>query len=160
MGGIPLQVHEDMMKSNTRQNRVDKFLMAATAGTVAVLIYPLLHLTIDVAFNSAATGTVWFVAAFAMLGAFGWSLVGMLVWRRTDEFTLAMWHAGTSGAFLMTIAWLFFGDLFQSGSEAWIVANDPERKDPGLDVIGNWALPVTLAGFFIGFHYKRLRGDL
>ena len=147
-----------------RQKKVDKFLRAATVGTVAIAAFPILHIMMlylpEEGF-SAATLLVflaWFLAAIAMLGSLVYSFGYMFLRRATDEFTLAMWHSGTSFAFFAAIAWLLVGDIAESVISGLIVAEDPARADPGIDIIADWALPVIVAAFFIGFHAKRTRG--
>ena len=141
-----------------RQKRVDRFLRAADIGAAALLIYPAISIMMAVFGINATTVVVMMLASTVMwiglIGAFFY----LTTRRKTDEFTHAMWHAGTTTAFFAVIAWLMVGMIIESAIAATIVVNDPTRSDPEINTIAAWALPVTIGAFFIGFHIKRFRG--
>lgn len=153
------------MTSN-RQKITDKFLRAAMIGTVAVCLFPVLNVMVDfIPEGELTTGDLWFgmswlLLAVVILVCLSYSFIYMVWRRRTDEFTLAMWHSGTTVAFFVAIAWLLFGTFVESLFEGLAAAQDPNYTGSEMTVVDAWSLPVILAGFFVGFHFKRLRGDI
>ena len=151
-------------ETSQRQRQVDKYLRAATIGTIALAAMPPLFVAM-LALPEDLSGVIPLLGALLLLVAALLSIAGLLysfifmfVRRTTDEYTLAMWHNGTTVAFFAVIAWLLIGDIIQVIIITTIIAQDPNMADPELNVVADWAGWVVGAAFFVGFHFKRLRG--
>lgn len=146
------------------QKKVDKYLRAAMIGTVAVVVAPptylgLVYLPLDLdPIPTLLLSVPLLLLALFTIIASTYAFIHLFIRRKTDEFTLAMWHAGTTFAFFAVIGWLLIGGLVEAVWEASIMANDPELKDPEFNVIADWASWVVCAAFFVGFHIKRVKG--
>lgn len=143
---------------SSRQVQVDRYLKAAMIGTVAVLFYPLIHAVWAIfGINMATTILTVLGGVAAMISLVG-AFIYLTIRRSTDEYTLSMWHAGTTTAFFSVLAWLLVGSFIETAIIAAYVATDPAHNEPDIDFIRRFAVPVTLGAFFVGFHVKRLRG--
>lgn len=151
-------------ETSQRQKQVDKYLRAALIGTIAIAAMPPLFAAMS-ALPEDLSGVLpllgillLLLAALSSIVALLYSFIFMFRRRATDEYTLAMWHNGTTVAFFAVIAWLLIGDLVQVIIITTIIAQDPNMADPELNVVADWAGWVVGAAFFVGFHFKRLRG--
>ncbi|MBV7259953.1 hypothetical protein [Erythrobacter crassostreae] len=159
-----------------RQKKVDRYLRAANIGTAAAIAFPFLHIAMGTVFLGYEDGddliipALLFLAAITYLIAETYSIFYVFLRRKTDEFTLAMFHSGTTYAFFAAILWLVLGgyvEIFIDGmvaGEAYEAAkadgvnlNEIEQVE-STDIIGRFAASVILAAFFIGFQIKRIRG--
>lgn len=164
-----------------RQRQVDKFLRAADIGTIAVVAHPFIYVGLENGFEYEAGGPILipslFIALlFAYIIAETYSVFAMFFRRKTDEFTLSMWHMGTSWAFFAAIVWLLLGvwveaaflgadvsAAFEAHQAAQEQGLDVGEFDPPIQedsVIDRFSVQVILLAFFAGCQFKRLRGDL
>ena len=177
-----------------RQKLVDRYFRAANIGTAAIIAHPFLYfLMLWLIQEFEAKGVTlligillafWFVTVVLALLGEAYSIFYVFFRRNTDEFTQAMWHAGTTFAFFAAILWLMVGGWIEnsfdsaSATEAYreaaaiakasgaeltaddvtAVADKRGLYDQGPDIIRRFATPVILAAFFLGFNIKRLRG--
>jgi hypothetical protein len=110
--------------------------------------------------GALATGCLAFSIAFDWPDFFKGLPVGILLVslllllhrRLRDEYFEQLWAAGVSLAFIATMAWTFFLPFV----EGMIGGVAPPDSYPDLPL--TWTGIVCLAGFFIGFHAKLLRG--
>ncbi len=102
----------ESMTAHSTKSRADRFFASLLAAAVAVFIL--------------WGGLVWdypdFVSGLAA-GIFLAAAVAMYAYRAADEYTLAMWHAGTSVGFAMVIAWLLATALTK-GFDASLASTD------------------------------------
>ncbi|QFT77846.1 hypothetical protein [Erythrobacter sp. THAF29] len=159
-----------------RQKIVDKYLRAANIGTAAAVAFPFLHIAMDIVFLDDADSDSLLIPALLLLAliiyliAETYSIFYVFLRRKTDEFTQAMWHGGTTFAFFAAILWLIIGgyvEIFFEGAAAGEAFQEAKAQgiDPseieianGDDIIRRFATPVILAAFFLGFQIKRFRG--
>ena len=141
-----------------RQTRVDRFLQAGNIGTAAILLYPTSHIAEAIWGMTLPTLIVLFVSVTLMMIGLFWAFGYMTARRNTDEYTRALWTAGTTAAFFAIVLWLLPGALIEDMIAGAKVVKDPLRADPEINVIAAWSLPVAIGGFFIGFHFKRWKG--
>ena len=181
-------------EASNRQKRTDRFFRAANIGTAAIVAHPILYVSMVLIVGAyEAQGldlwlgsllALWFVAVVLALLGEAYSIFYIFFRRNTDEFTQAMWHAGTTFAFFAAILWLMVGGWIENSfdssaaTEAYreaaaiakangteVTADDvaavSDKRglyDQGPDIIRRFATPVILAAFFVGFNIKRFRG--
>ena len=147
-----------MTTAARRQKRADHFVLAAWIGTFGVVAVFCFHALFTPAYEqSMVTAGIIFLASLLGLVAIIYSFIYMVLRRKTDEFTLAMWHSGTSVAFAVAVAWLLFGNMIEIS-----LAEPPMMDAPTTDAEAHFVerigVYVIIAAFFVGFHFKRLRG--
>jgi len=168
--------------SSNRQRKVDGFLRAVNIGTAMVVAFPLTALAMEQVFPDFEEGdpllwpaTILLFGLFCIL-AETYAVIACFLKRKTDEFTLSIWHTGTSWAFFAAIVWLLVGHYVETIIAAVEVSNayqayeaalklnpdigefvPPEEEDR---ISGFFSVHVILFAFFLGSQFKRLRGDL
>ena len=147
-----------------RQKLVDRYLRAALIGAISTAILILFYAVRPQIpgerpeIMELAGWTLVAIVLIASLIGLTYSFFYMFARRSTDEFTLSMWHTGTTVAFFTGMMWLLVGGMIQT----FITKTYPESTLADLllrfDFVDNWAMLVMLAAFFAGFHFKRIRG--
>ncbi|WP_454599320.1 hypothetical protein [Qipengyuania sp. SM2507] len=124
----------------THELRTRLYLVAAHIGGIATV---LLAVSLSLALPDFVRGV--------SIGMLLVSLLMLLHRKLRDEYMEGLWNAGTSFAFVVTVAWFLFS-LFVLGS-----FTDPTGLAPALNPY-EAGLVCTIAAFFIGFHIRWLRG--
>ena len=160
-------------ETSQRQKRVDRFIRAANIGTAAMIAYPVLHIAIQATLVDYQDGDaiVWplltSLAAIVFLICEAFSIFSVFRHRNADEFTMAMWHTGTTFAFFAAIAWLFIGGYVEvifdgiAGVRAYEDAKAAGIEvEPvgGIGIVAEFATVVIISAFFLGLQLKRFRG--
>lgn len=174
--------------SKNRQKQVDRYLRAANIGTTAMIAYPLIYLSLPLMIldfrddENLLWPIIWFLFAIAFLAAELFAVFYVFFCRKTDEFTLSMWHSGTTCAFFAAIVWLILGGYIETtfGTEVSCVQeqektdamrapdgsldldkiDEDDLWDIGPDIVSRFATPVILSAFYLGFQIKRFKGEL
>lgn len=148
------------MSVNTtkRQTLANRYLRAADIGTVC-LVYLIGFSLIYYRGDEFVGEPIWpFLPLLVMLPALMWSIAYMFFRRKTDEFTLAMWHSGVTVAFFVVIAWSVFGIMVESTIEGYLQGDSNEEVSFG--IVDNWDSEIILLGYYAGFHFKRFTGGM
>ncbi len=159
-----------------RQKKVDRYMRAANIGTAAAIAFPFINLAMEPVFvgheegDSLLVPVLLFIAIFVFLIGETYALFYVFLRRKTDEFTLSMWHSGTTYAFFAAILWLLVGgyieiyfdgvaagEAFQAAQAQGLTEEEIEQVE-GSDIIRRYATHVILAAFFFGLQIKRFRG--
>lgn len=163
-----------------RQKQVDRYLTVTNLGTAAVLLSFPLFLPIggqDTDWIEQLDSPMLFLLFFGMLAVIlteTFAVFFVFLRRKTDEYTLSMWHTGTSFAFFAAMIWLIVAPWIEAtfvGIEVYELASaDPELDVEAHDVTKEWgfengvvntlATPIILSAFFIGMQVKRFKGGL
>ncbi len=171
----------DSIQISPRQKKVDRYLRAANIGTVAAIAAPFIYFAIDHVFTGWEEDDALLIPALTLLAILvflvfeAYAVLAVFARRKTDEFTLAMWHSGTSYAFFAAIIWFIIGPWAELVFDLWF-ALDPDQlaqasttddsdqlTDTSLmeaTIIERYATPVIFGAFFLGFQIKRFRGDI
>ena len=143
-------------KVSPRQKKVDRYLRAADIGTIAILWMVVLEAIFgeerileDQGWMFASVGV-----AFVLIVV---SFVYMFARRRTDEYTLSMWHSGVTLAFFVTMFFALFGSIVVGMFEGYLESHGQEPID-GAELIQDGLATVMLLAFYAGFHFKRFTG--
>ena len=149
-------MHTASTKVSPRQKKVDRYLRAADIGTIALVAFfvaEMLH-----GEESFLDGPGWIVAVglLALLCIIG-SYVYMFARRRTDEYTLAMWHSGVTVAFFFAMGWSLFGVIVLGFIQGYYEAHGSTTFD-AWSVYADWASNILVGSFYLGFHFKRFAG--
>ena len=94
------------------------------------------------------------VGVIAVLTMFIAILV-MFFTRNADEYTAAIWRAGTSFAFVITAAIMLFTPFVEGVYDGFTQAHSGTPAQQDLQLNG---LAVVVAAFFLGNAWARLRG--
>jgi hypothetical protein len=156
-----------------RQKRADRFIRAANIGTAAMVTYPALQIGLEVTLLDYQDGDalLWPVlvslVGLVFLICETYAILSVFRNRKADEFTLAMWHTGTTFAFFAAILWLLIGgyveitfDAIAAGrayEEAKAAGIEVEPVD-GIGIVARYATAVIVSAFFLGLQIKRFRG--
>ena len=141
---------------SARQKKVDRFLRAADLGTIAIIWMVVAEFIYGE--EQVIEGPTWlFASASIALIAIIVSFVYMFARRRTDEYTLAMWHSGVTVAFFATMFWALFGGIV-TGMVLGYLESHGEPAFDGADFIRRWLASILLLSFYAGFHFKRFTG--
>lgn len=164
-----------------RQRRVDRYLRAANLGTITVFISYLFYLPFDepeFGWRENLGDDLLLLMGLGFLLTIiceAFAVFYVFLRRKTDEYTHAMWHSGTTYAFFAAIIWLiaapwveaaYTGVLVYEAIEASQATSSEEISQAADNAVGeesivlNLAAPVILSAFFIGFQIKRFRGDV
>lgn len=143
---------------SNRQKLADRYLRAADAGTLAlvgVFVIAALFYGPDGELDTPGWMLpIIMIVVFTVMGSFAY----MFFRRGTDDFTLGMWHSGVTVAFFAIIAWSLFGFMIESIIEGVMRAPSDIRPHEERAVSG-LTTEIALTAYFIGFHYKRFRGN-
>ncbi|KLI63910.1 hypothetical protein [Aurantiacibacter marinus] len=143
---------------SNRQKLADRYLRAADAGTLALIgVFVIAALFYGPDGELDVPGwllPIIMIVVFTVMGAFAY----MFFRRGTDDFTLGMWHSGVTLAFFAIIAWSLFGLLIESTIEGLLRHPSDVRPHEERTVSG-WTTEIALTAYFIGFHFKRFRGN-
>ena len=112
--------------------------------------------------------TVWITAFTAFEAEFGAvrgiasllflaALVVMFTTRNADEYTAAIWRAGTSLAFVVTVGFMFFAPAIEGFLDGLFEGFTKQPTERDLDT-GELLPLVALASFFIANAWTRIRG--
>ena len=141
-----------------RQKLANRYLRAADIGTVS-LVYLIGFSLIYYRDGEIVGDPTWaFLPLLLMLPALMWSVAYMFFRRKTDEFTLAMWHSGVTVAFFVVIAWSIFGIMVESTIEGYLQGDS--GTEVSFDIVDNWDSVIILLGYYVGFHFKRFTGGM
>ncbi len=143
---------------SNRQKLADRYLRAADAGTLALIgVFVIAVLFYGPDGELDAPGwllPIIMIVIFTVMGSFAY----MFFRRGTDDFTLGMWHSGVTVAFMAIIAWSLFGMMIESIIENAL--SQPSEVTPPEDrVVSGLTTEIALTAYFIGFHFKRFRGN-
>lgn len=83
------------------------------------------------------------------------AIVVMFVTRNADEYTAAVWRAGTSLAFVITAAVMLFTPLAEGFYDGFTQAHTGVATERDLKLDG---FIVVVAAFFVGNAWARIRG--
>ena len=85
------------------------------------------------------------------------AILVMFATRNADEYTAAVWRAGTSLAFVITAAVMLFTPLAEGFYDGFTQAHTgvPTERDLRLD-----GFIVVVASFFVGNAWARIRGTV
>ncbi|QUL38755.1 hypothetical protein [Erythrobacter sp. JK5] len=169
----------DATPVSSRQKAVDRYLRAGNIGTAAAIASPVIYFAMVSILadwkegDSVLLVLLLFLAIVVYLICEAYSVFHVFFRRKTDEYTLAMWHSGTTFAFFAAMLWLILGpwvetgvyvyldfDVFESASARENTSFEGILDEPATraSVIEQFATPVILAAFFLGFQYKRFKG--
>ena len=122
-------------------------------GTTMVALLSFLGIAVGDAFLgtlslplSAIFGLLMFVA-----------IVVMFATRNADEYTAAVWRAGTSLAFVITAAVMLFTPFFEGVYDGYTNAHTGVASERDLKLDG---FIVVVASFFVGNAWARIRGTI
>lgn len=146
----------DLNPSTDRQKAVDHYLRAANIGTISLVVFSILDFY-ETTFGLEEFGATMALATLAVVAAFVWAMVHLFRHRNADEFTHALWSAGTTSAFIMLIFWALFGNIF--AGILWAFTGDlTAEQPPEMQFVDYWTAPICIAAFFCAFQYKRFKG--
>lgn len=143
---------------SNRQKLADRYLRAADAGTIALIaVFGIAALFYGP--DGELDAPSWLVpiimiVVFTVMGSFAY----MFFRRRTDDFTLGMWHSGATMAFLAIIAWSLFGLIIEGMIEG-AMRNPSEVRPHEERVVSGLTTEIALTAYFVGFHFKRFKGN-
>ena len=83
------------------------------------------------------------------------AIVVMFATRNADEYTAAVWRAGTSLAFVITAAVMLFTPLAEGFYDGFTQAHTGDATERDLKLDG---FIVVVAAFFVGNAWARIRG--
>lgn len=139
-----------------RQRNADRFYLAGKVGATAFVLQTVLFVFV----NYLLLGLPEAFHAPGMLGrnilnlvalvALAWAFITLILRRKSDEFTLATWHAATTSGFFASVIILFFAPVLISGLEQ--LSGSGERVDT--ELLMAWGSLFVIAAFFVGFHMK------
>ena len=161
-------------ETSQRQKQVDRFIRAANIGTAAMIAYPVIHIAVEMTLIGYQDNDAIIWPLLASLAAIVFLICEVLAifsafrHRNADEFTVAMWHTGTTFAFFAAILWLFIGgyvEIIFDGMAAGQAYQDAkaagvEDFEPvdGIGIVAEFATVVIISAFFLGLQLKRFRG--
>ncbi|KLI63909.1 hypothetical protein [Aurantiacibacter marinus] len=86
------------------------------------------------------------------------SLAVMFFTRRSDEYTLALWSAGTNAAFAAIIGWLIIGPFAAGVMEGFNAAHEGREAERNFSYAAGSGFSII--AFYVVFNIKRLTGAL
>ncbi len=136
-----------MASPKPRKNRAPLNLAMGLVGLLSVLA------SMAASLFSLPKGIVT-ICAVLMIA----SLAVMFFTRRSDEYTLSLWSAGTNAAFAAIIGWLIIGPFAAGVVEGFNAAHE------GREAANNFSYAAgsgfSLLAFYLTFNIKRLTGAL
>lgn len=131
-----------------REKRVRRHNVSTLVAFVSFVVWMVAFTAFEVEF-----GAVRGLASLLFLAA----LVVMFTTRNADEYTAAIWRAGTSLAFMVTVGFMFFAPFLEGFLDGLFegITEQPTERD--LDT-GELLPLVALTSFFIANAWTRIRG--
>ena len=144
---------------SVRQKKVDRFLRAGDAGTVAFLTLvatgiasyrPMMN---EIVFTPGWITNIAIVCMPVIFVSFGY----MFFRRNTDEYTHAIFVSAVTFAFFVVVFWALVGPIPETFYEQHLSAMSGEPVED-LNIVAGTTGEIAILAYFIGFHFKRLRG--
>lgn len=131
-----------------REKRVRRHNVSTLAAFVSFVVWM-------VAFTAfkAEFGAMRGLASLLFLAA----LVVMFTTRNADEYTAAIWRAGTSLAFVVTVGFMFFAPFIEGFLDGLFEGFTKKPTERDLET-GELLPLVALAAFFLANAWTRIRG--
>ncbi len=130
------------MLKMTRDNRAASYMAAAHFGGLAMLGHVVGRLTHWPDFAMGMTIGVTLV-----------SLLALLVFSRTDEYLLSLWHAGVTGGFIVIAVAFVYAPILAGWADTFAGNTTPTQA-----TAAQFAAMLAILAFYIGLHVQWLRG--
>ncbi|RVQ69179.1 hypothetical protein EKN06_02980 [Croceicoccus ponticola] len=130
-----------MMIKISQDRRATSFMASAHFGGLAIFAY------------LAGRMANWPDFAIGMtIGITLASLLALILFSRTDEYLLSLWHAGVSAGFIVVALAFVYAPVFAGWSDTFLGTANPTQA-----AAAQFAGMLAILAFYVGLHVRWLR---